>query len=205
MDIEEKKLELEKIYEQLLKLKEALYIENKEAELNILERKTEENNFWEDMKTSQEIMREIKSLKRYIYQYKKIEENYDEIIVYLELYAEEKDEEISKVVEKNIKKINTEIERAQITTLLNEEYDQNNAIVTVHPGAGGTESQDWAEMLYRMYIKWATKNEYEFENLDFQSGDEAGIKSVTFLVKGNNAYGYLKCEKGVHRLVRISP
>lgn len=115
------------------------------------------------------------------------------------------DQESFKEAEKISKILNGKLEKLEIETLLDGEYDSNNAIITIHPGAGGTESQDWAEMLYRMYLKWASRNEYEIEVLDFQSGDEAGIKSVSFLVKGDNAYGYLKSENGVHRLVRISP
>ena len=106
---------------------------------------------------------------------------------------------------KNTKKIEKELEKLELETLLSGKYDENNAIVTIHPGAGGTESQDWAEMLYRMYTRWANKNNYEVRELDYLEGEEAGLKSVTFEVIGQNAYGYLKCEKGVHRLVRISP
>ena len=122
-----------------------------------------------------------------------------------ELVELEPDEDVAKDILKNTKKIEKELEKLELETLLSGKYDENNAIVTIHPGAGGTESQDWAEMLYRMYTRWANKNNYEVRELDYLEGEEAGLKSVTFEVIGQNAYGYLKCEKGVHRLVRISP
>ena len=117
----------------------------------------------------------------------------------------EYDEELAIDVTKNYKKQEKKLEKLELETLFSGKYDSNNAIVTIHPGAGGTESQDWAEMLYRMYTRWATKNEYEVKELDYLEGEEAGLKSVTFEIIGENAYGYMKSEKGVHRLVRISP
>jgi len=117
----------------------------------------------------------------------------------------EYDEELAIDVTKNYKKQEKDLEKLELETLFSGKYDSNNAIVTIHPGAGGTESQDWAEMLYRMYTRWATKNEYEVKELDYLEGEEAGLKSVTFEIIGENAYGYMKSEKGVHRLVRISP
>jgi peptide chain release factor 2 len=117
----------------------------------------------------------------------------------------ESDEELEKEIILNIKKLQKELEKFELQTLLSGKFDHNNAILTLHPGAGGTESQDWAEMLYRMYVRWANKSGYEVKELDYLEGDEAGIKSVTFEVIGENAYGYLKGEMGVHRLVRISP
>ena len=122
-----------------------------------------------------------------------------------ELIKVEFDEEIAVDIIKSIKKLQKEIEKLELTTLLNGKYDNNNAIITIHPGAGGTESQDWAEMLYRMYTRWASKNDYEVKELDYLEGEEAGIKSVTFEIIGDYAYGYMKSEMGVHRLVRISP
>ena len=122
-----------------------------------------------------------------------------------ELVNIEADEEISKEIIKGTGKAEKDLEKFEIETLLSGKYDSNNAIVTIHPGAGGTESQDWAEMLYRMYTRWAMKNEYQVKELDYLEGEEAGLKSVTFEIIGEYAYGYMKCEKGVHRLVRISP
>ena len=117
----------------------------------------------------------------------------------------ESDIEVAKEIIKNTKKLENNFEKLQLQTLLSGKHDSNNAIVTIHPGAGGTESQDWAEKLYRMYSRWANKNNYEVKELDYLEGEEAGLKSVTFEIIGDNAYGYIKCEKGVHRLVRISP
>ena len=122
-----------------------------------------------------------------------------------ELLKIELDDEMAKEVTKNTKNLVKEIEKLEIATLFSGKYDNMNAIVTIHPGAGGTESQDWAEMLYRMYNRWAMQNDFSIKELDYLEGEEAGLKSVTFEVLGENAYGYMKCEKGVHRLVRISP
>ena len=118
---------------------------------------------------------------------------------------EEQDEEVIPEVRQTYKQLLKSIDKLEVEVLLNGKYDKNNAIISLHPGAGGTESQDWAEMLYRMYTRWAVKNGFEIKEMDYQAGDEAGIKSVTAIVSGTNAYGYLKCEKGVHRLIRISP
>ena len=129
----------------------------------------------------------------------------DNLIELLQLLQLEYDEEMEKELLKDINKLEKELEKFELSTLLSGKYDTNNAIITIHPGAGGTESQDWAEMLYRMYTRWANKNNYEVKELDYLDGEEAGLKSVTFEIIGENAYGYMKCEKGVHRLVRISP
>ena len=118
---------------------------------------------------------------------------------------EEQDEDVIPEVRQTYKQLLKSMDKLEVEVLLNGKYDKNNAIISLHPGAGGTESQDWAEMLYRMYTRWAVKNGFEIKEMDYQAGDEAGIKSVTAIVSGTNAYGYLKCEKGVHRLIRISP
>ena len=180
-------------------------INNKEQNLKKLEKKTLETNFWNDTKNSTQVLLEIKKIKGKCIKYRNIETELKNIEELTELVNLEPDEEIAKDILKSTKKIATEMERLEIDTLLSGKYDNNNAIITIHPGAGGTESQDWAEMLYRMYVRWANKNNYEIKELDFLEGEEAGIKSVTFEVNGENAYGYLKGEMGVHRLVRISP
>ena len=180
-------------------------INNKEQKLKELENKTLEPNFWNDAKNSTQVLSEIKKIKGKCIKYRNIETELKNIEELTELVNSEPDEEIAKDILKSTKKIATEMERLEIDTLLSGKYDNNNAIITIHPGAGGTESQDWAEMLYRMYVRWANKNNYEIKELDFLEGEEAGIKSVTFEVNGENAYGYLKGEMGVHRLVRISP
>ena len=176
-----------------------------EKELNELEDKTMQEGFWNDQNSSNKILAEIKSRKSKISKYKELKSDLQNVIELIELVEIEQDESLESEINSSSKKIGKEIEKFELQTLLSGKYDSNNAILTIHPGAGGTESQDWAEMLYRMYSRWATKNGYEVKELDFLEGDEAGIKSVTFEVNGENAYGYLKGEMGVHRLVRISP
>lgn len=176
-----------------------------QKELQELEKQTLEENFWNDTTNSTKILTEIKDIKNKWTQYNNIRRELTNLQELTDLVKMEFDEELAKEIIKNTKKANKEIEKLEVTTLLSGKYDRNNAIVTIHPGAGGTESQDWAEMLYRMYIRWATKNNYEVKELDYLEGEEAGLKSVTFEIIGENAYGYMKSEKGVHRLVRISP
>ena len=176
-----------------------------EEELNKLEKETLNPKFWDDQKNSQKILGNIKILKRKINKYNDLKKELQNLKELTELVRIEQDEEISKEIIKGTHKIKKDLEKFEIETLLSGKYDSNNAIVTIHPGAGGTESQDWAEMLYRMYTRWATKNEYQVKELDYLEGEEAGLKSVTFEIIGEYAYGYMKCEKGVHRLVRISP
>ena len=177
-----------------------------EEELSKLEEKTANPDFWTtNNEETKKVLSEIKKIKSKVIKYRELEKEINDSLELSELVKESFEEELLKDIIKSTKKEQRELEKLELETLLSGKYDANNAIVTIHPGAGGTESQDWAEMLYRMYLKWASRNEYEIEVLDFQSGDEAGIKSVSFLVKGDNAYGYLKSENGVHRLVRISP
>ena len=176
-----------------------------EKELKKLEAETVDPNFWQDTKNSNKILSRIKKIKSKVLSYRKIENDIKNLKELTELTNIEPDEEIAKDIIKSTKISEKEIEKLEIATLLSGNYDNNNAIVTIHPGAGGTESQDWAEMLYRMYTRWATKNNYEVKELDYLEGEEAGIKSVTFEIIGEYAYGYMKGEMGVHRLVRISP
>ena len=180
-------------------------IANLEAELNKLEAKTTEQNFWEDASNSSKVLKKITELKNKVSTYHAVKKELESLIEINNLLQGEKDEELEKELEKGVHSAEKEIEKLEISTLLSGKYDSNNAIVTLHPGAGGTEAQDWAEMLYRMYTRWATANGFSVEELDYLDGEEAGIKSVTFLVSGPYAYGYLKGEQGVHRLVRISP
>jgi len=150
-------------------------------------------------------MKQLNGLKAKMQQIQELEMHIEDVEVMCELSEEENDTGILKEIEANLLKVEDEVKILQIEVLLSGPYDRNNAIVALHPGAGGTESQDWAEMLYRMYTRWAERKGFNLEVLDFLPGDEAGIKSVTFSVTGDNAYGYLRSEKGVHRLVRISP
>ena len=180
-------------------------IETLEDKLKQLEDQTLKENFWNDNQNSSKILSEIKKVKDKCIEYNKIDKETNNLIELSELISIDPDEEMEKDVIKSTKKLEDDIEKLEIKTLFSGKYDNNNAIVTIHPGAGGTESQDWAEMLYRMYTRWANKNNFEVKELDYLEGEEAGLKSVTFEIIGENAYGYMKCEKGVHRLVRISP
>ena len=157
------------------------------------------------MDNSTKVLQEIKMLKNKVNEFNSLDSFVQDTVVLIELGIEANDENVVSEVRQNIKEIAKELEKLEISNLLSGKHDSSNAIITIHPGAGGTESQDWAEMLYRMYSMWCEKNGYKLEELDYLDGDVAGIKSVTFSVSGDNAYGYLKGESGVHRLVRISP
>ena len=181
-------------------------ISSKKKELQELENQTQSEDFWQkDTSLTTKILVEIKELKKKIEKFENSKTEIENLIELTELAYMENDENVARDIIKSTEKLELEIEQIQLETLLSGKYDKNNVILTLHPGAGGTESQDWAEMLYRMYTRWATKNDYEVKELDYLEGEEAGLKSVTFEVIGENAYGYMKCEKGVHRLVRISP
>lgn len=170
-----------------------------------LDQKMIEPGFWDDNDTAQKVVKESKALKDKINEYENILKDIEEVEVLLELAYEEGDNSLKSEIDENIGNITEEIDDLRINTLLNGEYDDNNAILSIHSGAGGLEAQDWAEMLLRMYKRWAESKEYTVETLDILPDTEGGIKSVTLLIKGINVYGYLKSEKGVHRLVRISP
>ena len=165
----------------------------------------EEPDFWLDPDKSTRIVQEMKTLKSSVEAIENLETQYEEIQILLDMGYEENDASVIPEIEDALKKFQEDLEELRIGTLLTGEYDRDNAILTLHAGAGGTESCDWASMLYRMYCRWAERHGFSVEVLDYLDGDEAGIKSVTFQVNGENAYGYLKSEKGVHRLVRISP
>lgn len=161
--------------------------------------------FWEDPGKAQEIIEKLNRLKASLQQIKGIEELLEELELLCLLWEEEKEEDLWEEIQEKINRGEEEIEKLSLSLLLGEKYDSYNAILSIHPGAGGLESQDWAQMLFRMYSRWVENKGFQVEIMDLLTDDEAGIKSVTFLVKGSNAYGYLKAEKGVHRLVRISP
>ncbi len=165
----------------------------------------EEPDFWNDAQVSQEAMKELKALKDAVDGYKRLESQFEDIEVLIEMGYEENDEAIATEVQEELDKFIEEFEELRIGTLLSGEYDKDNAILTLHAGAGGTEACDWVSMLYRMYTRWAEKKGFTLEVLDYLDGDEAGIKSVTVQINGTNAFGYLKSERGIHRLVRISP
>ena len=175
------------------------------SKMEELEAKTLEENFWKDSDNSANVLAQIKKLKAKYSSFKELSNEVNNLLELTELVNAEPDEELEKEILKNTKKAEKNLEKLEVASMLSGKYDSNNAIISIHPGAGGTESQDWAEMLYRMYSRWAVKNNYELKELDYLEGEEAGLKSVTFEVVGENAYGYLKSEKGIHRLVRISP
>ena len=174
-------------------------------ELKDLENETMKDGFWNDSKNSSVILQKIKYLKGKYNKFNKLKSDLNNLLEFNELLLIESDEEMNNQLINNTSDLLKKLEKFELETLLSGKFDKNNAIITLHPGAGGTESQDWVEMLYRMYSRWANKNGYSVKELEYLEGDEAGIKSVTALVSGENAYGYLKCEMGVHRLVRISP
>ena len=205
LELEENNRLLQDLKNKLEQIGDSLNIDKLKNELSLLEAKTTEQNFWLDNKNSSAILKQINEIKNKIENYNKIEKELNSVLEMSELLNVEPDEEMAKEVLKTTSKLEKEIEKLEITTLLSGKYDNNNAILTIHPGAGGTEAQDWAEMLYRMYARWANANGFEVKELDYLEGEEAGLKSVTFLVAGEFAYGYLKGEMGVHRLVRISP
>lgn len=205
MDFELLNSEYNTLKKKLEMFKETLNISNKKEELKKLENETLKDGFWEDTLLQSTVLGKIKNIKNDIDKINKVENLISDGITYLELAKDEGDIESYKESSSILKILKEKLEKLEIDTLLSDEYDSQNAIVSIHPGAGGTESQDWALMLYRMYSRYVEKNSFELELLDYQDGEEAGIKSVSFLVKGTNAYGYLKGENGVHRLVRISP
>ncbi|GAQ19219.1 peptide chain release factor 2 [Oceanobacillus picturae] len=161
--------------------------------------------FWDDQEAAQKVINEVNGLKSYSENFEALEERIENLEVSYELVKEENDQELFQELSGEMTEIISDINEFELLMLLSEPYDANNAILELHPGAGGTESQDWASMLLRMYQRWAEAKDFKVEMLDYLAGEEAGVKSVTLLIKGHNAYGYLKAEKGVHRLVRISP
>ncbi|MDF2472277.1 MAG: peptide chain release factor 2 [Anaerocolumna sp.] len=171
----------------------------------MLERIMEEPNFWDNADKAQSYVKELKNLKDIIDEYNSLKRNYEDIETLIEMAYEENDGSLVSEIEETLKTFVSDFDELRLSTLLSDEYDKYNAILTLHAGAGGTESCDWASMLSRMYQKWADKKGYGVEILDFLDGEEAGLKSITIEISGLNAYGHLKSERGVHRLVRISP
>ena len=193
-------------YVQMLKeLGASLNLDAKKERIAELSRYMEAPDFWDDPERSQKMTKELKSLEDTVKSYTTLSTQYDDISELIEMGYEENDPEVIPVIQESLDEFTTNLEALRLSTLLNGEYDKNNAIIRLNAGAGGTEACDWSSMLYRMYTRYADRNGFSVEVLDMLDGDEAGIKSVTFQVNGENAYGYLKSEKGVHRLVRISP
>nr|NLJ02190.1 peptide chain release factor 2 [Bacillota bacterium] len=180
-------------------------IDAKEARLQELEEAMLEEGFWDNQELAQQTAKEISSVKRTIQEWRRVSRLHDDAVTLVELLDETEDHGLEAELDALMPTLQRAVDELELASLLDGEYDSNNAILTIHPGAGGTESQDWASMLLRMYTRWAEDQGYTVEVLDYQPGEEAGLKDVTLLIKGENAYGYLRSEKGVHRLVRISP
>ncbi|WP_416053934.1 peptide chain release factor 2 [Fusobacterium canifelinum] len=204
MDILEIKREFLEMKEKTENIRRSLDLEKRKSTIKELEKLTFEDNFWSDKRKSSEIIKNMNFEKNIVSRYEKLATEIDDEEVLIDFIESGEISFESELSEKH-KILKTDIEEFEINLLLDGEYDMNNAIVTIHSGAGGTEACDWADMLYRMYLRWCNLKDYKVSELDFMEGDSVGVKSVTFLVEGINAYGYLKSEKGVHRLVRISP
>lgn len=174
-------------------------------EIEELEQKATDPEFWNDIENSQKVLQKTKALKTKVEQYERLVSDLDDLRTLNELGLEEEDEQVIPEIREGLEALKRSYEKLRLETLLNKPYDKNNAILTLHAGAGGTEAQDWVQMLLRMYTRWGESHDYAVKILDYLDGDEAGIKSVTFSIVGENAYGYLRSEIGVHRLVRISP
>jgi len=205
IQFEELKLELLSYSDKLTDLREALGLDKVQQEIDTLEAQTADENFWGDLGNSQKVLQRISMLKNKIKAYDDLKSAFDDALVMIELSDEEGDLDLLDDCRESVENVEKELEKQTLATLLSGEYDSKNAILTFHAGAGGTEAQDWCQMLFRMYGQWASKHGYKFTTVDFLDGDEAGLKSATVVVEGENAYGYLKSEMGVHRLVRVSP
>lgn len=205
VELEQYKFTVNQYKEPMKELGLSLSLSHKHEQIKELESEMREEGFWNNPDKAQEVTKKLKNLKDTVSAYHALEMTLDDVSTMIELGNEENDASVIPEIEELLGEFEIEFDNLKIQTLLSGEYDKNNAIVTLHAGAGGTESCDWAGMLYRMYSKWADSHGFKTEVLDYLDGDEAGIKSITFEVNGENAYGYLKSEKGVHRLVRISP
>ncbi|MCS5695366.1 peptide chain release factor 2 [Desulfofundulus thermocisternus] len=197
--------ELENLGKRIEELRVSLDIAQKEEEIKRLEETMLDPGFWNDPEQAQQVTQKLAALKDRVTRFQELARVHEDLVVLLALGEEEEDEQVAREAAGELKKLARRVEKMELEVLLNGPYDRGNAIVSLHAGAGGTEAQDWVEMLLRMYTRWAEEKGYRVAIMDMLPGDEAGIKSVTFSVTGPNAYGYLRAEKGVHRLVRISP
>ncbi|MEJ8552683.1 peptide chain release factor 2 [Tepidibacter sp. Z1-5] len=205
LNIQEYNQRIDAMKNSIEELRASLDIAKIEYKIQEQEKKMSEQNFWDDNEKAQKLLQENKIIKESIEEFENLENSLEDINVLIELALEEDDLSLEKEVNKSIEDLYSDIDKMKIKTLLNGEYDKNNAIMSIHAGTGGLDAQDWAKMLLRMYTRWADNKGYKVDLLDIISDPEAGIKSATLSVEGINAYGYLKGEKGVHRLVRISP
>ncbi|MGS4014559.1 peptide chain release factor 2 [Staphylococcus pseudintermedius] len=205
MELSELKRNLDSYSAKLEQLRGSLDLENKETNIQEYEEMMADPQFWDNQERAQTIIDQNNAIKSVVNNYYEVAETLEEMVATYELLQEEYDDEMKDDLEQEVIGFQTKVDQFELQLLLDGEHDANNAILELHPGAGGTESQDWTNMLLRMYQRYCEQQGFKVEIVDYQAGDEAGVKSVTMLVKGHNAYGYLKAEKGVHRLVRISP
>lgn len=205
MELNQIKNILDKVKKRIQEFEQAINLDEIQTRIQELDKQMSESNFWDNQKHAKSVIDELNGIKSTETSFEKLREKYDELLISYDLLLEEPDSTLENEVDNLVEELNKELNDFELKMLLSGPYDSKNAILELHPGAGGTESQDWGEMLLRMYTRWCEKKKFKYDYIDYQAGDEAGIKSVTILIKGHNAYGMLKAEKGVHRLVRISP
>ena len=205
IQFEELKLQLEQLEPDIKELANALGLDKLKMEIEQLEQRAAQPDFWDDAENSQKILQKTGTLKNKVEAYDNLVAAYDDTLALIELANEEEDISLLEEAQSEFDKVKSNLDAQRLQTLLTGEYDSKNAILTFHAGAGGTEAQDWAEMLYRMYNRWAERHNFKVKEVDYLDGEEAGLKSAVLLIEGENAYGYLKSESGVHRLVRVSP
>ena len=205
IEFEEYKQKLNNLEPDIDELERAYDLEHAAEEVEELENRASEPGFWDDMEKSQKILQRTKALKDKIEGFHNLKTQWEDLLTLCELAIEAEDESMLEELETGFAELNDDLDRRKLATLLLGDYDSNNAILSFHAGAGGTEAQDWCEMLYRMYTRWAERHGFTYQILDYLEGDDAGLKSASILIQGENAYGFLKSESGVHRLVRVSP
>ena len=205
LQFDEYKVKLNNLRPALEELSQALNLASAAQELEMLESESAAPGFWDNLEKSQKVTQRMKQLQNKLEAQKRRESHWEDLLTLCEMGNEEEDGSLVPEVEEGYARLEQDMEEARLSTLLTGEYDNSNAILTIHAGAGGTEAQDWAQMLYRMYTRWAERHDYTYQVVDYLDGDEAGIKSATIMIQGENAYGHLKSEHGVHRLVRVSP
>ena len=203
--LDELRVEMVGYRKEVEELADVLRIKEAQDRIRELGDETAKEGFWDDLENSQKVLQESKSLERKIEKFNKLSGSLEDLITLIELSIEEDDDSSVEEIKAEAEAFKNQLEEEKLATLLTGEYDNSNAILTFHAGAGGTEAQDWAEMLYRMYNHWAERHDFKVELLDYLDGDDAGLKSASILISGENAYGYMKSESGVHRLVRVSP
>ncbi|NLT57887.1 MAG: peptide chain release factor 2, partial [Clostridiales bacterium] len=205
IEFDEYRLKIEALEEDIADLASAIGLEGLRKELDTLEEQAAQDGFWADLERSQQVLQRTKRVREKITAYEGLHRRWEDAGTLVQLAIEAGDDDMLDEIVTEYDAVSARLEALRLATLLSGEYDGLNAIVALHPGAGGTEAQDWAEMLYRMYTRWAERHNFTYKVLDYLDGDEAGLKAATLLICGDNAYGLLKSEMGVHRLVRVSP